>query len=367
MKKYGMTQMGFYGAIENQTNTIQNSLSNNWFMISVHELSHMWFGDMITCASWHHGWLNEGFATYSEALYAEHSGGFTYYKNYLSTLKFMGGGTVYLQNTSDPFQIFLPIIYDKGAWVLHMLRGVLGDNIFFNAISQYTSDPRFRYDHASTEDFKDVCETVSGMDLDFFFDQWIYDEYYPVYTYGYEQDLLTNNLALQINQTQGQNSWREVFEMPIRIKINFNNGSDTVITVWNNQVTTDYNLPLTARINSVQFDPDEWILRTVSIITDVEETPEKLFTFKLDANYPNPFNPTTTISFSIPERALVTLKVYDILGNEVAALVNEEKPAGEYEVEFNSSFGNRHLVSGIYFYTLTSGSFTQTRKMMLIK
>ena len=366
-EKYGMTQMGFYGAIENQTNTIQNSLSNNWFMISVHELSHMWFGDMITCASWHHGWLNEGFATYSEALYAEHSGGFTYYKNYLSTLKFMGGGTVYLQNTSDPFQIFLPIIYDKGAWVLHMLRGVLGDNIFFNAISQYTSDPRFRYDHASTEDFKDVCETVSGMDLDFFFDQWIYDEYYPVYTYGYEQDLLTNNLSLQINQTQGQNSWREIFEMPIRIKINFNNGSDTVITVWNNQVTTDYNLPLTARINSVQFDPDEWILRTVSIITDVEETPEKLFTFKLDANYPNPFNPTTTISFSIPERALVTLKVYDILGNEVAALVNEEKPAGEYEVEFNSSFGNRHLVSGIYFYTLTSGSFTQSRKMMLIK
>jgi len=366
-EKYGMTQMGFYGAIENQTNTIQNSLSSNWFMVSVHELSHMWFGDMITCASWHHGWLNEGFATYGEALWAEYSGGFSYYKNYLAALKFMGAGTVYLQNTSDPFQIFLPIIYDKGAWVLHMLRGVLGDDDFFNAINQYTSDPRFKYDHASTEDFRDVCETASGMDLDFFFNQWIYDEYYPVYTYGYEQDSITNNLTLQINQTQGQTSWREIFDMPIRIKINFSNGSDTTITVWDNQVTTNYNFTLTARINSVQFDPDEWILRTVTLITDVEETQENLYLFKLDANYPNPFNPSTTISFSVPERAVVTLKVYDILGNEVATLVNEEKPAGEYEVEFNSSFGNRNLVSGTYFYKLTSGSFTQTRKMMLIK
>lgn len=366
-EKYGMSQLGFYGAIENQTNTIQNNLSSNWFLISVHELSHMWFGDMITCSNWHHGWMNEGFATYSEALYAEHTGGFTYYKNYIATLKYMEGGTVYLQDTSDPFQIFLPIIYYKGAWVLHMLRGVLGDDVFFDAISQYATDPRFQYDHASTEDLKEICETVSGMDLDFFFDQWIYDEYYPVYTYGYEQDSTTNNLTLQINQAQGQNSWREIFEMPIRIKINFDNGSDTLITVWNDQVTAEYNLSLTAKVNSVLFDPDEWILRTVAIVTEVEETPDNPFVYNLEPNYPNPFNPSTIISFSIPERAVVTLKVYDILGNEVATLVNEEKPAGTYEVVFNPASSIEYPASGIYFYKLTSGSFSQTRKMMLIK
>jgi aminopeptidase N len=362
-EKYGMSQLGFYGAIENQTNTIQNNFSSGWFMISVHELSHMWFGDMITCVNWHHGWLNEGFATYSEALYAEYTGGFTYYKNYLATLKYLGEGTVFLQNISDPFQIFLPIIYDKGAWVLHMLRGVLGDDDFFNSINQYTSDPRFKYDHASTEDFRDVCETVSGIDLDFFFDEWIYDEYYPAYTYGYEQDSLTNNLNLEINQIQGLNGWREIFEMPIQVKINFTDGSDTLITVWNDQVSSGYNIPLTSKVTSVQFDPDEWILRTVSIITDVEATPENLFAYKLVANYPNPFNPTTNISFSIPERDLVTLKVYDILGNEVATLMNEERESGEHTVRFDASA----LTSGIYFYKLISGSFSQVRKMLLIK
>jgi len=89
----------------------------------------------------------------------------------------------------------------------------------------------------------------------------------------------------------------------------------------------------------------------------------QLTKFNLEQNYPNPFNPTTTISFSIPSSAFTSLKVYDIIGNEVATLVNEEKPAGNYEVRFNAS----SLTSGTYFYRLTAGSFIQTRKMILIK
>ncbi|MBI5661276.1 MAG: T9SS type A sorting domain-containing protein [Ignavibacterium album] len=89
--------------------------------------------------------------------------------------------------------------------------------------------------------------------------------------------------------------------------------------------------------------------------------------FILEQNYPNPFNPSTKIKFSIPnvgsELAQTVLMVYDILGNEVATLVNEEKPAGVYEVEFNAS----QLSSGIYFYKLTAGSFTEIKKMLLIK
>jgi len=92
--------------------------------------------------------------------------------------------------------------------------------------------------------------------------------------------------------------------------------------------------------------------------------------FKLEQNYPNPFNPSTKIKFTIPSVTLsevegspVTLKVYDILGNEIATLVNEEKPAGEYEVEFDG----RNLPSGIYFYQLKSGRFVKTKKMILLK
>ena len=91
--------------------------------------------------------------------------------------------------------------------------------------------------------------------------------------------------------------------------------------------------------------------------------------FELSQNYPNPFNPTTKIRFTIPvtlsgvEGSLVTLKFYDVLGNEVATLVNEEKPAGSYEVEFDG----RKLSSGIYFYRLQAGSFAETKKMVLLK
>ncbi len=102
---------------------------------------------------------------------------------------------------------------------------------------------------------------------------------------------------------------------------------------------------------------------------EVDFTPKE---FVLYQNYPNPFNPTTTIKFEIPDQAqndnvLVTLKVFDILGNEVATLVNEEKPAGEYEVEFNPESSSKYPASGGYFYQLKAGSFVQTKKMILAK
>jgi hypothetical protein len=98
-------------------------------------------------------------------------------------------------------------------------------------------------------------------------------------------------------------------------------------------------------------------------IIDVESEPSKEFCFALYQNYPNPFNPTTTISFSIPSPAFISLKVYDILGNEVATLVNQERPAGEYEINLDAS----NLTSGVYFYRLNAGRFTEMKKMILMK
>lgn len=363
-EKYGMTQLGFYGAIENQTNTIQNTLDVYWFMISVHELSHMWFGDMITCTDWHHGWLNEGFATYSEALYQEHIAGFNSYKTYLNYYKYLDGGTLYLQNIEDPFQVFIDIIYSKGAWVLHMLRGVLGDEVFFECLKQYATDTNFKYKHASTEDFQLVCETVSGQDLDYFFDQWIYDEYYPIYNSTYNYDQTNHILNLHLNQSQSQNGWRSVFKMPVKIKIKFNSGPDSTITLWNGQQLQDYQVNLSRQVHSITIDPEQWILRGIGTVTDIQEKfNEQDLSFKLFDNYPNPFNPTTLIRYKVPEVSKVNLKVYDILGNEIRVLVNEEKPAGNYQIEFDA----KELSSGIYFYKLICDQFIETKKMVLIK
>ncbi len=85
--------------------------------------------------------------------------------------------------------------------------------------------------------------------------------------------------------------------------------------------------------------------------------------FELKQNYPNPFNPSTRINYSVPSASFINLKVFDILGNEVALLVNEEKPAGEYQLEFDAS----ELTGGVYFYQLTSNSFVDTKKMILMK
>ena len=101
---------------------------------------------------------------------------------------------------------------------------------------------------------------------------------------------------------------------------------------------------------------------TLTVGVEDEETPIAS-SFKLEQNYPNPFNPSTKIKYSIPQMSEVTLKIYDVLGNEIATLVNEEKPAGEYEVEFDGT----ELPSGIYFYQLTAGSSIETKKMVLLK
>jgi len=102
--------------------------------------------------------------------------------------------------------------------------------------------------------------------------------------------------------------------------------------------------------------------QTISLAkeTDISSVPNSYF---LDQNYPNPFNPSTKISYSLPEASFVTLKVYDMLGREIVTLVNEAKPSGKYEVEFNAS----ELPSGTYVYKLTAGNYQTMRKMLLIK
>jgi hypothetical protein len=102
------------------------------------------------------------------------------------------------------------------------------------------------------------------------------------------------------------------------------------------------------------------ILNPVGIDSETNQVPQQ---YVLNQNYPNPFNPTTTIKYEVPERSFVTLKVYDVLGKEVAALVNEEKPIGNYVIEFDAS----NLPSDIYFYRLQTPNFTQTKKMILLK
>lgn len=318
-EKYGMTQLGFYGAIENQTNTIQNNLSLSWFDVSVHELGHMWFGDMITLADWHHCWLNEGFATYSEALWDEHLYGFEGYKSNMASNEFWNGGTLYLQNPLDTFNTFQSIYYSKGAYAVHMLRGILGDEPFFEALLEYTQNPEFMYKNADTEDLKESFENSSGLDLDYFFEEWIFDEYYPIYHYNFSQTS-GNILYMSIYQAQEElYGYRPVFKMPIRIKLNYQNGGDTIVNIWNDQQTQNFSFILNEEASSIDFDPDKWILRHEEFKPDL---PVGIIDTKAENSikiYPNPFTDKIYIQSEFNVQKNSILEIFDINGQVIIA------------------------------------------------
>jgi aminopeptidase N len=363
-EKYGHAEFGWGGGMEHQTITSMGGFND---MLIAHEMAHMWFGDLITCKDWHHIWLNEGFATYGECLMNEAWYGKSGYDNYVANKMNSAKnavGSIWVQDISSVNQIFNSSrSYSKGSVVLHMLRGIVGDSTFFNILKAYAADPNVAYGVAVTEDFQAIAENVSGLDLDYFFQEWIYGENYPVYSITWSKNNLGNNfydLSLKITQTVRTNP--AYFTMPIQIKVS-SSISDTVITVFNDTQVQDFNITVANEPTSITFDPGNWILKTVNSIVVGVDDEVVLNEYSLEQNYPNPFNPNTTISFNLAKSGFTTLKVYDAIGNRVAELVNENLESGRHKIDFDAS----KLTSGIYFYTVTSGSFTETKKMTLLK
>jgi len=363
-EKYGHAQFGWGGGMEHQTLTSVGGYSSG---LIAHELAHQWYGDAITCKDWHHIWLNEGFATYSEGVWIESQQGSTGYKNFI--INEMNSaknavGSIWVQDISQIWEIFNSSrSYAKGGVVLHMLRGIVGDSTFYKIMRTYTYHPSVAYGVATTEDFQSIAESVSALDLNYFFQEWIYGENYPKYSFVWSKNLISGNLwNLSVKITQDINSNPSYFTMPLQIKATFAVG-DTLITVFNNAQSQTFNITLNGNPTSISFDPNNLILKTVdSVVTGIgEEINPNIFS--LEQNYPNPFNPSTIIKFNLGKAGLTTLKVYNILGKEVAALINGELESGSHEVIFDGS----NLSSGVYFYTITSGTFTETRKMMLMK
>jgi aminopeptidase N len=350
-EKYGMTELGYYGAIENQTNTITNNMSTGWFMISVHELGHMWFGDMITCENWHHGWLNEGFATYSEALYVESQNGYEAYQDYISNEQYFYGGTLYLENAQDTFNVFQPIIYSKGAYVLHMLRGVLGDELFFEGLKNYSTDPELMYGNAVTEQLQEVMELTSGMDLEFFFEQWVYDEYYPKYQYNYEYNPITESVFLSIKQTQ---SWRPLFEMPVQFKLELIDGSDTIVTVWNDHEVQTFELTGLQEVGGITIDPNGWLLDQSVYNPGLPVAVDELQNSVAVSVYPNPGNDQLNVNIHGFSKAC-PISIFNVEGAEVfSGIIDHQKLA--LDISF--------LEVGIYLVQIPTKSGLEVRKFL---
>ncbi|UCD95010.1 MAG: M1 family metallopeptidase, partial [Candidatus Zixiibacteriota bacterium] len=260
-EKYGHANFQWGGAMEHQTVTSMTG-SNFGFSepVIVHELAHQWWGDMITCNNWHDIWLNEGFASYAEALYYEIKDGVNDYHAYMQGMKYVYGGTIYVYDTTNVWNIFSSIVYDKGAWVLHMLRHIVGDATFFDILQTYY-DSEYKFKDVTTEQFKNLCETVSGLELDYFYDEWIYGTYYPRYywTYWSEQDPSDGRYWTFFLLEQTQATFPQVFTMPVDAVFYFNSGIDTLV-IFNDLRKNMYLLKTDEMPIDIELDPDEWIL-----------------------------------------------------------------------------------------------------------
>ena len=358
-EKYGHAQISWSGAMEHKTITSIGVFNQG---IIAHELAHHWFGDKVTCRNFNNIWLNEGFATYSEALFAESFEGKVIFDDVVRTKMVSAKkavGSLYLFNTDNVSEIFnYNRTYAKGAVVVHMLRGITGDSLFFSILKSYLNDPALSYKTAVTEDFQRVAENVSGLNLNYFFQEWIYGENYPKYDVSWEKSKNSNNTYnLKIYISQKVNSYPSFFTMPVDLLITTNQG-DTTYTVFNNAQSQEFSFTIKDEPLYITLDPDNKILKDKK-----GDEPIEPVDFKLFQNFPNPFNPETKITYMIKEFSDVSLIVYDLLGREITKLVNQKQHPGTYTIPFSP----KNLASGVYLYKLISGSISDSKKMVFIR
>jgi hypothetical protein len=166
------------------------------------------------------------------------------------------GGTVYVHDTSSVSRIFSGnYSYRKGSWVLHMLRHVVGDDSFFQTLEAYRE--RFEFETATTEDFREAAEDVSGMELGWFFDQWVYGGGAPSYLWGWQEHLVGGQryLELAVEQSQAEPG----FSMPIDVGVLISGEHETFI-IWNEARSQHFLIPVSGPVDGIGLDPDHWIL-----------------------------------------------------------------------------------------------------------
>jgi hypothetical protein len=301
-EKYGIYQFEFSGGEEHQTFTGQGRGGAFSESVTSHELGHQWWGDNITCKYWNDIWLNEGFATYTEAIWEERKPGSTGFPALKSAMNARrptdASGTVYCFDVANPGRIFeANLSYRKAGWVLHQLRHIVGETTFTNILQTYRAT--FEGGAATTAEFTAIASAVAGQNLDWFFNPWLYQGGAPSYDYGFESTNIggQNYLRLMIRQTQSATT---VFAMPIDVRITA--GAGAIDTKVFHDARADYYLiPIPAPATAVTLDPDNWILEYGKASVAYIPGPPKVIALSPvpDASLPTASAPAAiTIAFS---------------------------------------------------------------------
>ena len=374
-EKYGFAEYRFSGGMEHMTlssigaTTIAGEDPINYVL--PHEAAHQWFGDQVTCATWEDIWLNEGFATYSEALYYEHVGRWTP-GDYLFARRWRESfdGTVY-----DPNITVGNTTYWKGGWVLHMLRGRCrhhfgenaesyalgeseGDALFFEILRTWAQESPHSFSTGSTEDFIEWSESVSGFELRPFFERWLYDTGRPHYSYSWSAEPEGGDwtAAVAIRQVhQGA-----LFSEPLDLMFRLAGGDSLVATVLPDASDQSYAIELPSEPTELLLDPHHKILHRAVVFEEE---------FRLQHPHPNPFAAEEGIRIPIilKEDAHVAAAIYDVAGRLVRGLHEGGAEAPLLDLQWNGRDGNgERCVRGIYLLRVETGGEVQTRKLVLL-
>jgi aminopeptidase N len=345
-EKYGHAQFGWNGGMEHTTVSFMVSFERG---LIAHEMAHQWFGDKITCGSWKDIWLNEGFATYVAALVIENFDGQSAFVNektsMINSITSKTNGAIYLTDAelTDVNRIFdSRLTYDKGAMVLNMLRFKMGDAIFFQGVKNYLKDVNLAYKYAKTPDLQAHFEAIYGSSLTEFFNDWVYNQGYPIYTIS-AQNIEGGQAKFIINQTQSDPSV-SFFEMPVPIRIFGTNGQqlDLVLNNTVNGESFTENVPFT--ITNLTFDPDKNIISKNSTVTLGQKS------FDLNAIQLSLDSVTNVLTLNLPNGVTTEKAVfYNIAGqkiketNSVSTWDITSFPAGVYFISVVTNSGKKKL------------------------
>lgn len=349
-EKYGHAQWNVGGGMEHTTVSFMGGFGRE---LVAHELAHQWFGNKVTCGSWKDIWLNEGFATYMSGLVVEHQDGNDSFTNWksgrINNITSEPGGSVYLTDadTLSISRIFSSrLSYNKGAMVVHMLRYKMGDNNFYQGLRNYLSDPGLAYGYAHTDDLQSHLEAASGMDLDEFFSDWVYNEGFPIYDIN-----ITHIAPLQVkiivNQSQSHPSV-DFFEMPLQIRL-LGNGGEVYDAVLDNTFNSqEFMLPVWFHPTQAIFDPQKNIISASNNVTLQTQGFSLLQAAQL---YPNPAS--GQLRLELPEGlTLEKATFYNLLGQTILETVG------------TTTWDVSQLATGVHFITLVTNEGTTQLKFI---
>ena len=330
-EKYGHVQFGWGGGMEHQTSTF---LYNTEEPLIAHELSHQWFGDKITCASWEHIWLNEGFATYLSRYYMENKYPLTARderKSVIDNITSLPDGSVKVDDTTNVGRIFSGrLSYSKGSFLLNMLRLKIGDSAFFRGIRNYLEDPELKYRYALTSDLQRHLENTSGQPLSRFFQQWFEGQGYPSFHIQWGT-IGTHTVKFKINQATSHNSV-PFYEMTV--PVTFKNATNEKTILINNTINDEWFL------KDIGFIPDSIIIdQDYQIISKDNSSVKIEFPNSGNADavvYPNPINDFFTVYVHDFKSNEINIVVYNSIGQTLVKNKFQLVNGAEY-INFNSS------------------------------